>query len=125
MVSAAANKYSGDSLMIKGRYGGPERRRSPRYKKSFRVVLEYEGRSHEIRTIDISEHGVLIPKRVPPPIGTRVKVTLMITGDTGSFEGVVTRHTKCLVNGVQTSGMGIDFSTTGYQDFVKDKIIIA
>ena len=111
--------------MTKGRYGGPERRRGPRYGRRFRVSLEYEGKNHEIRTIDISERGVLIPRRMPPPIGTRIKLTLTIRDETSIFEGVVIRHAKCLVNGVQTTGVGIDFFSPEYQDFVRDKILIA
>jgi len=111
--------------VTKGRYGGPESRRSPRYDRRFRVLLEYEGSNHEIRTIDISEHGVLIPRRIPPPIGTRLKLTLTIRDETSIFEGVVIRHTKCLVNGVQTTGVGIDVISPEYRDFVKDKILIA
>lgn len=111
--------------MTKGRYGGPDRRRSPRYDRRFRVLLEYQGKTHEIRTIDISEYGVQIPRRIPPPIGTRIKLTLTIRGETSIFEGVVIRHTKCLVNGVQSVGIGIDFSSPGYREFVKDKISIA
>jgi hypothetical protein len=110
--------------MIKGRYGGPQRRRSPRYEKRFRVTLEYEGKTHEIRTIDISKHGVLIPRRLPPPIGTHIKLTLSLRNETSTFEGVVIRHTMCLVNGVETVGIGIDFSSLEYQEFVKDKILI-
>ena len=108
--------------MAIGRYGGPERRRGPRYDRRFRVLLEYQGKTQEIRTIDISEYGVHIPRRIPPPIGTRIKLTLTIRGETSIFEGVVIRHTKCLVNGVQTGGIGIDFSSPEYQTFVKDKI---
>ena len=111
--------------MTKGRYSGPERRRSTRYDRRFRVLLEYEGKTHEIRTINISEHGVLIPRRKPPPVGTRIKLTLTIRDETSIFEGVVIRHTKCLVNWVQTVSIGIDFSSPEYQDFVKDKISIA
>jgi hypothetical protein len=111
--------------MAKGRFGGSEKRRSPRYDKRFRVLLEYEGKTHEIRSIDISEHGVLIPRRIPPPIGTRVKLTLTIRDEISIFEGVVIRHTNCLVNGVQTAGIGINFSSPEYQEFVKDKISIA
>jgi PilZ domain-containing protein len=111
--------------MTKGRYGGSERRRSPRYDRRFRVSLEYEGKNHEIRTIDISEYGVLIPRRMPPPIGTHIKLTLTIRDETSIFEGVVIRHTKCLINGVQTTGVGIDFFSPEYQDFVKAKILIA
>lgn len=110
--------------MIKGRYGGPEKRRSPRLSKRFIATIEYEGKVHEIRTIDISEHGVLIPKRIPPPLGTLVKVCLTIRDETSSFQGVVKRHTKCLFNGVETVGVGIEFSSLEYQEFVKDKILI-
>lgn len=108
-----------------GRYSGPERRRSPRYEKRFRALIEYEGSSREIRTINISLHGVLIPRRTPPPVGTAVKLTLIIRGEKAVFDGTVARHTKCLVNGVPTTGMGIDFSSQNYQEFVKDKIVIA
>lgn len=108
-----------------GRYGGPERRRSPRYDKRFKAVLEYEGKSHEIRTIDISEYGVLIPRRSPPSIGTNIKLTLKIRGETSTFTGIVMRHARCMVNGVETVGMGIDFSSPEYLEFVKDKILVA
>jgi len=111
--------------VTKVRYGGPQRRRSPRYEKRFRIALEYEGKTYEIRTIDISEHGVLIPRRLPPPIGTHIKLTLSLRDETSIFEGVVIRHTMCLVNGVETVGIGIDFSSHEYQEFVKDKIILA
>lgn len=111
--------------MTKGRYGGPERRRSPRYDKRFRVALEYEGKTYEIRTIDISKHGVLIPRRIPPPIGTHIKLTLSLRDEISIFEGVVIRHTRCLVNGIESVGIGIDFSSLEYQEFVKDKILIA
>jgi Tfp pilus assembly protein PilZ len=111
--------------VTKGRYSGHERRRSPRYKKRFRIELEYEGKTYEIRTIDISEHGVLIPRRLPPPIGTHIKLTLSLRDETSIFEGVVIRHTMCLVNGAETVGIGIDFSSHEYQEFVKDKIILA
>lgn len=109
----------------KGLHDGPQRRRSPRYDKKFQVKLEYEDTVHEVRTIDISCHGVLIPKRLPPPVGTSVKLTLTIRGESSTFEGNVIRHTKCLVNGVQTTGIGIDFSSPEYEQFVKDKIVIA
>ncbi len=111
--------------MTKGRYSGHERRRSPRYEKRFRIALEYEGKTYEIRTIDISELGVLIPRRLPPPIGTHIKLTLSLRDKTSIFEGVVVRHTMCLVNGVETVGIGIDFSSLEYQKFVKDKILIS
>lgn len=110
---------------MKGRYGGSDKRRSPRQERRFLVTIEYEGKTYEIRTIDISEHGVLIPKRVPPPIGTHVKLTLTIRDETSIFEGVVKRHTKYLLNGVETVGVGIDFSSIEYQAFVKNKISIA
>lgn len=109
----------------KGLHDGPQRRRSPRYDKKFQVKLEYEDTVHEVRTIDISCHGVLIPKRLPPPVGTSVKLTLTIRGESSTFEGKIIRHTKCLVNGVQTTGIGIDFSSPEYEQFVKDKIVIA
>jgi putative FmdB family regulatory protein len=111
--------------MTKGRYSGAERRRSPRYKKRFRVTLGYEGKTYEIRTIDISQHGVLIPRRLPPPVGTHIKLTLSLRNETSTFEGFVIRHTMFLVNGVETVGIGIDFSSFEYQEFVKDKILIA
>ena len=111
--------------MTKGRYGGPERRRSPRYDRRFRVTLEYEGKTYEIRTIDISKHGVLIPRRIPPLIGTHIKLTLSLRDEISIFEGVVIRHTRCLVNGIESVGIGIDFSSLEYQEFVKDKILIA
>jgi hypothetical protein len=111
--------------MIKGRYGGLQRRRSPRYEKRFRVTLEYEGKTYDIRTCDISEHGVLIPRRLPPPIGTHIKLTLSLKDETATFEGVVIRHSTCLVNGEETVGVGIDFSSLEYQEFVKDKIFVA
>ena len=109
----------------KGRYGGPEKRRSPRHDRRFHVLLEYEGKAYEIRTIDISKHGVLIPRRLPPPVGTPIKLTLTIRGEISAFEGIVKRHTKCLLNGVQSTGIGIDFASTEYQEFVKDKILLA
>jgi hypothetical protein len=111
--------------MRKGLYGSPERRRSPRHDRRFRVILEYEGKTLEMRTIDISKHGVLFPSRMPPLVGTRVKVTLTIREETALFEGIVKRHTKCRFNGVRTTGVGIDFSSPEYQDFVKDKILLA
>ena len=108
----------------KGLHEGLEKRRSRRHDKRFQVILEYEGKIHEIRTIDISEHGVLIPKRLPPPVGTKVKLTLNIRDEISTFEGIVKRHTKCLVNGMQTTGVGIDFHSPEYEEFVKDKILI-
>jgi len=109
--------------MTKGWYGGPEKRRSSRHGRRFVVTMEYKGETHEIRTIDISEHGVLIPKRKPPAIGTRVKLSLTIRDETSQFEGIVKRHSKCLVNGVETVGVGIDFSSLDYQEFVKNRIL--
>lgn len=108
----------------KGRYGGPDKRRSPRYDKRFMVTIEYEGKSHEIRTADISEHGVLIPKRLPPPVGTPVKVTLTIRDMTSVFEGVVRRHTRCLFSGAETTCMGIEIPSADYHEFVKNNIVI-
>ncbi len=110
--------------MTEGRYGGHQKRRSPRHERRFQVTLEYEGKTYEVRTIDISEHGVLIPRRLPPPIGTHIKLTLKLRDETSIFEGVVIRHTMCLVNGVKNVGIGIDFSSLEYQEFVKNKIII-
>ena len=107
-----------------GRYGGADKRRSPRHNRRFMATMEYQGRTHEIRTIDISEHGVLIPKRVPPPIGSCVKITLTIRDEASVFEGVVKRHTKCLVNGIESVSAGIDISSSEYQEFVKNKILI-
>ena len=111
--------------MTRGRYGGPQRRRSARQEKRFRVILEYEDKSYEIRTVNVSEHGVLIPRRLPPAIGTRIRLTLSIKDETSVFEGVVIRHTACFVNGVKSTAIGIDIPTPEYQDFVKDKIFIA
>ncbi len=110
--------------MTKGRFGGSEKRRSPRYDRRLSALLEYDGMTYEMRTIDISKHGVLIPRRMPPPIGTPVTLTLTLTikDDRSIFEGIVKRHTKCLVNGVQTVGIGIDISSPEYLEFVK-KII--
>lgn len=105
-------------------YGTPNRRRSRRHNKRFRALLKYDGRTSEIRTIDISEHGVLIPRRVPPPVGAAVTLTLVIRGDTAAFEGVVRRHTKRLVKGMPTTGVGIEFPSPGYRDFVRDRIVI-
>lgn len=119
-------KTGGDkTIQRKGRYGGPERRRSPRFQRRFHATLEYEGNAYEISTIDISKSGVLIPRRLPPPIGTHVKLSLTIRGHQSNFEGTVVRHTKCVVNGVQTSGIAIDFPSPEYEEFVKEKIIIS
>lgn len=111
--------------MTKGRYGGPDKRRSPRHDRRFLATIEYESKTYEIRTIDISENGVLIPQRVSPPVGTHVKLTLAIRGETGIFEGVVKRHMECFVNGVETVCAGIDVSSSEYQAFVKNKISTA
>ena len=111
-------------IQRKSLHDGPEKRRSLRHDKRFQVILESEGEIYEVRTIDISKHGVLIPRRLPPPIGTNVKLTLKIRDEISTFEGIVKRHTKCLVNGVQTTGVGIDFSSPEYEEFVKDKILI-
>ena len=108
--------------MTKGRFGGSEKRRSPRYYRRLSVLLEYDGTTYEMRTIDISKHGVLIPRRMPPPIGATVTLTLTIRDNRSIFEGIVKRHTKCLVNGVHTVGIGIDISSPEYLEFVK-KII--
>jgi hypothetical protein len=110
--------------MAKGRYGGPEKRRSPRHDRRFKVTLEYEGKTYEIRTINISRHGVLIPRRNPPSVGSHVKLTITIRDETSIFEGIVSRHTNCLVSGVQAIGIGIDILSPGYDEFVKDKITI-
>jgi len=107
------------------RYGGNESRRSHRQDRNVRVILEYQDYRSEIRTVDISENGVLVPRRLPPAIGTRVRITLIV-GDTSSlFEGIVVRHTKCMVNHVQTTGVGIDIASPDYKTFVKDKILIS
>ncbi len=111
-------------IQRKSLHDGPEKRRSRRHDKRFQAILEFEGGIHEVRTIDISKHGVLIPRRLPPPIGTNVKLTLKIRDEISTFEGIVKRHTSCRVNGVQTTGVGIDFSSPEYEEFVKDKILI-
>jgi hypothetical protein len=105
-------------------YGTPNKRRSPRHNKRFRALLKHDGRIHEIRTIDISGHGVLIPRRVPPPVGAAVTLTLVIRGETAEFEGVVRRHTRRLVNGMPTTGVGIEFSSPEYARFVSERITI-
>jgi hypothetical protein len=111
--------------MTVSRYGGSDKRRSPRYDRRFMVTIGYEGNTHEIRTINISEHGVLIPKRVPVPIGSHVELTLTIRDETSIFEGVVKRLKKCFINGVETVCVGIDISSSEYQEFVKNNILIA
>ena len=110
--------------MSPGRYGGSEKRRAPRFSKRFIAEMEYEGNIHEIRTINISQHGVLIPKRLPPPLGSRVKVHLTIRNEKAVFEGIVKRHTKCLINKVQTTGIAIEISSAEYRAFVRDKILV-
>jgi len=111
--------------MTKGRYGGPDKRRSSRYDRRFQVTLEYEGKTYEVRTINISRHGVQLPRRNPPPVGSHVKLTITIRNETSIFEGIVKMHTTCLVNGVESIGMGIDIVSPGYDAFIKDKILIA
>ena len=111
--------------MTQGRYGGPEKRRSPRHDKRFRVTLEYDGKTYEIRTVNISRHGVQLPRRHPPPVGSHVKLTVPIRDETSIFEGIVIRYANCLVNGVKTTGIGIDIISPGYYGFVKDKTGIA
>ena len=111
--------------MAKGWYGGSQKRRSPRHDKKFKVTLEYEGKTYEIRTVNISRHGVLLPRRNPPPVGSHVKLTVTIRDETSIFEGIVIQHANCLVNGVKTTGIGIDIISPGYDEFVKDKITIA
>ena len=113
-----------EMIQRKSLHDGPEKRRSLRHDKRFQVTVEFEGGIYEVRTIDISKHGVLIPRRLPPPIGTNVKLTLKIRDEVCTFEGVVKRHTKRLVNGVKITGVGIDFSSPEYEEFVKDKILI-
>ena len=110
--------------MTQGRFGGPQKRRSPRYDKRFKVSLECEGITHEVRTINISRHGIQLPRRNPPPVGSHVKLTVTIRGETSIFEGIVQRHIHCLVNGIQTISIGIDIISPGYDEFVKDKITI-
>jgi hypothetical protein len=73
--------------MTQGRFGGPQKRRSPRYDKRFKVSLECEGITHEVRTINISRHGIQLPRRNPPPVGSHVKLTVTIRGETSIFEG--------------------------------------
>jgi len=109
--------------MTKGRYGGTDKRRSPRYDKRFPVILEYEGKTYEIRTINISRHGVQVPRRNPPSVGSNVKLTMTVRNETSIFEGIVKMQTKCLVSGVQSIGIGIDIISPGYNEFIKDKII--
>jgi hypothetical protein len=111
--------------MAKGWYGGQQKRRSPRHDKKFKATLEYERNTYKIRTINISNHGVQLPRRNPPSIGSNVKLTITIRNETSKFEGIVKRYTFCFVNGVKTSGIGIDIISPGYYEFVKDKITIA
>jgi hypothetical protein len=110
--------------MTLGRYGGPQKRRSPRYDKRFKVTLECEGETHDIRTVNISRHGIQLPRRNPPPVGSHIKLTITIHDENSIFEGIVQRHTHCLVNGIQTIAIGIDIISPGYDEFVKDKITI-
>lgn len=112
-------------MLKKGWHGGREKRRSPRHDRKFRVILEYGGENYEIRTADISKHGALLPRRNPPSIGSNVKLTITIRNETSIFEGIVVRHTNCLVNGVKSTAIGIDIISPGYYEFVIDKIIIA
>ena len=111
--------------MTLGRFGGPQKRRSPRYDKRFKVSLECEGKTHDIRTINISRHGIHLPRRNPPPIGSHVKLTITINNETSIFEGTVVRHANSLVSGIKTTSIGIDILSPGYDEFVKDKIHIA
>ena len=110
--------------MAKGWYGGSQKRRSPRYSKRFKVTIEYDGKTHEIRTLNISRHGVQLLKRNPPSVGTHVKLTITIRNETSIFEGIVVRHDYCFVNGEMKTSTGIDIISPGYDEFVKDKIII-
>jgi Tfp pilus assembly protein PilZ len=111
--------------MAKGWHGGTQKRRSPRHNKRIKVTLEHEGKTYEARIINISKHGVLLPRRNPPSIGSHVKLNIKIMNDTFIFEGIVVRHGNCVTNGVMTTGIGIDIISPGYDDFVKDKITIA
>ena len=108
--------------MNKARYGGPDKRRSLRHGKRLLATLEYEGKTHLNRTIDISKHGVLIPIRTPPPLESCVKLTLEIGGVTSTFEGIVKRHTHCFVNGAKAIGVGIVFLTPADQQFIEGKL---
>jgi hypothetical protein len=111
--------------MTQNRYAGPEKRRSPRHNRRFKVTLEYEGKTHDIRTIDISRHGVMIQRRNPPSIGTHVWLTITMRDETSMFKGIVIRHAISLVSGTKTNSVGIDIISPGYDEFVKDKITIA
>ena len=111
--------------MTQGWFGGPEKRRSTRHNKRFKATLEYEGETYQVRTCDISSHGVQLPRRNPPPVDSHVKLTITIKDETSIFMGIVKRHTKCLVNGQQTTGIGVDIISPEYDEFVKDKIVIA
>lgn len=102
-----------------------KKRRSPRHDRNFRAILEYHGKVYEIKTINISHNGVLFPIRPAPAIETAVKLTLIIGGEPSSFEGVVKRHARCLSDGVETIGIGIEFLSPEYEKFVHDKINIA
>jgi hypothetical protein len=102
-----------------------EKRRSPRHERMFRAILEYHGKVCEIKTINISQHGVLFPIHPVPAIKTAVKLTLIVSGEPSVFEGMVKRHARCLSDGFETIGVGIEFLSPEYQEFVQDKIIIA
>jgi PilZ domain len=110
--------------MRKGMFGSPDKRRSPRYDRRFPLILEYGDKALEMRTLDISKHGVLIPMRMPPPVGSQVKVTLTIRNETSLFEGMVIRHTKSRVNGIRITAVGIDLSSPEYEEFIIGKILI-
>jgi hypothetical protein len=75
--------------------------------------------------INISKHGVLLPRRNPPPVGSHMKLTVTIRKETSIFEGIVIRYANCIVNRVKTTGIGIDIISPGYYEFVKNKITIA
>lgn len=111
-------------MTSRGRYGGPEKRRSPRYDKMFKVLLTYDGKTYQIRTVNISLDGVQLPRRIPPPVGTQVKLAITIREETAEFEGFVVRHAQCLVNGVKTASVGIEVPTPGYSEFVEKRIFL-
>jgi hypothetical protein len=81
-----------------------EMRQSPWYDRSLRAILEYNSKVSEIKTINISQHGVLFPIRPAPEIGTEAKLTLIVGGEPSFFQGVVKRHARCLTDGVETLG---------------------
>ncbi len=103
----------------------PGKRQSPRYDRSLRAILEYNSKVYEIKTINISQHGVLFPTRPAPEIGTEAKLTLIVGGEPSFFQGVVKRHARCFTDGVETLVIGMEFLSREYQKFVQDKIIIA